>query len=329
MSDCNKVIQQNLCEDVMFRGKYCQKSCGFCSNTVEVEQIVNVDECEQTDAIHCDLSALQSFKDTIYEGQNIFSSWQGDDPCRWTYITCSDVDGQNRRVTKIYLNFAYTSYSQAMAGKIEPDFSKLRFLQDFRLSNQAGIRGQFFPEYSVLGKLTHFLIWRTSVSGTYPPEYSIWTNLKHFTGSHNEINGTIPSQFSTWKFLQRLFIGGGNLKGQLPIQFSEWRDLNIFNARSNIFTGTLPPEYSTMSKLYDLYLRENRLSGTLPPEYSTMKNMTDFVVYNAKLSGTLPPQYSTMSNSITIFQSYGNSITSNFPIEWSVWRQNNNPDVRL
>eukprot|EP01025_Chloroclados_australasicus_P037790 TRINITY_DN38650_c0_g2_i4.p1 TRINITY_DN38650_c0_g2~~TRINITY_DN38650_c0_g2_i4.p1 ORF type:complete len:293 (-),score=-15.46 TRINITY_DN38650_c0_g2_i4:653-1531(-) len=230
---CDKVFKHGLCDVYVVREKFCNKACRKCD-----DQSTMNEECSKTNAISCDVSALQSFKSTLFGGEFILSDWDGSNPCNWTYVTCSSVDGESTRVTKINLVFDDSVYANGMAGEIVPDFSKLRFLQDFRLSYQANVRGQFYPEYSVLDKLTHLLIWRTSVTGTYPHEYSVLTKLQHFTGSFNEIRGTIPVQFSSWKNLRRLFVGGNSLYGELPSEFSEWTSLRIFNARQNVLFGT-------------------------------------------------------------------------------------------
>eukprot|EP01025_Chloroclados_australasicus_P045018 TRINITY_DN4906_c0_g2_i1.p1 TRINITY_DN4906_c0_g2~~TRINITY_DN4906_c0_g2_i1.p1 ORF type:complete len:628 (-),score=41.62 TRINITY_DN4906_c0_g2_i1:262-2145(-) len=316
-SNCDVIVDSNLCQDEDIRGKYCQLSCGFCGVP---ESSTGTDECAQGDAISCDVSALQRFKSSLSQGSNILSEWEGEDPCEWKYITCSVVDGENSRVIGVDLRFSSTSsFSNDMVGQLVPEFSKLRFIEEFQLSGQKDITGILFPEYSVLQNLTTLKIYRTGISGSVPPEYSTLIKLKVFTASFNSVSGSLPVQYSNWRLIEE-FKAGENflLSGTIPAQYSVFDYMSYFDVSRNIITGSLPQVLSSWRKCCEtLGVLENQMSGTLPPHYSTMQNMRTFYFNENQFTGTLPPDYSTWTQCCEKFYVFENGLTGSLPPEYS------------
>eukprot|EP01025_Chloroclados_australasicus_P014692 TRINITY_DN1691_c0_g1_i1.p1 TRINITY_DN1691_c0_g1~~TRINITY_DN1691_c0_g1_i1.p1 ORF type:complete len:691 (+),score=30.43 TRINITY_DN1691_c0_g1_i1:288-2075(+) len=285
---------------------------------VEEPIALNAIDCNHIDALSCDVDALLAFKSAIVSEQDIFSSWIGDDPCEWRYIQCTSIDGRSHRVTKVNLDFSGSNFDNTLSGTLVKEISKLRYLTEFSLTNQEGITGQLYPEYSVLNKLVSFENWRTDVYGTLPSEYSTWTNLEDFSCSYNTISGTLPPEYSTWVMLRNIYVGVNNIKGAIPFQYSTWSSIVNFDVSGNQLSGSLPPFFSSWTQCCDDFnLNFNSLSGTLPVEYSLMAEMVEFKLAQNSISGTLPAEYSAWVKCCGRFYLYSNELTGTLPPEYS------------
>eukprot|EP01025_Chloroclados_australasicus_P016525 TRINITY_DN1831_c0_g1_i7.p1 TRINITY_DN1831_c0_g1~~TRINITY_DN1831_c0_g1_i7.p1 ORF type:complete len:523 (-),score=28.86 TRINITY_DN1831_c0_g1_i7:1015-2583(-) len=294
VSNCTAVVAAGLCEMDIAKGTYCMESCGVCphidprlsvefspssdlspsdwdlriedlrspSDTILYEPPPTSsfdDDCSQPGALKCDLDALISFKDTISQGSDLFSSWTGEDPCDWLYVTCEDIDSSHKRVSKIIMNYYRTENENKISGMIVPEFSKLRYVKVILLIYQEDITGTLPVEYNVLDKLTEFQIWGTSISGSFPVEYSSWTQLENFACSYNSMSGTIPMQWSSWDQLQYFHICcNTQLSSTLPVQLSMWVDIIKFDVSSSSFAQ------SAMHKIEDFSVYENQVVVCLP-----------------------------------------------------------------
>eukprot|EP01025_Chloroclados_australasicus_P036310 TRINITY_DN36_c0_g1_i3.p1 TRINITY_DN36_c0_g1~~TRINITY_DN36_c0_g1_i3.p1 ORF type:complete len:649 (-),score=40.91 TRINITY_DN36_c0_g1_i3:425-2371(-) len=324
-TDCNTVLDNGQCEAEGIKEVYCRLSCGYCHQVVEVSAAQpsspdqGTSDCLLSQAIDCDVDALQSFKNILSGGEQVLQSWEGEDPCKWRYIICSQVDEKHDRVTKVELDFLETDFENQLQGQLVPQFSKLRYVTLFRISGQEGISGNLYPEYSVLDQLTSFEIWRTGIVGTFPPHFSKWTNLQEFITSFNQLTGSLPEEYSVWSELEGFKIGeNANLIGTIPPHYSSWINMYDFHLSVNHFSGTLPSDFSVWSKCCEeFYVFENQLTGTIPPEYSTFKWIENFAVNENIMSGSMPPTFSTWVRCCEYFYTSENKLTGTLPVQYS------------
>jgi len=69
------------------------------------------------------MEALLSFKEGVTRGVDILSTWRGEDPCRWRYVTCDKVDGVNYRVVDLDLDFIGEIQEYGLSAVLVPEFS--------------------------------------------------------------------------------------------------------------------------------------------------------------------------------------------------------------
>jgi len=121
----------------------------------------------------------------VTRGEGLLSTWTGDNPCRWRYVTCNKVDGTNQRVVELDLSFAGDREEFMLSGVMVPEFSKLRYMSVFHLG-ALNISGSLPKEYSVLDKLQEFWAFKLELTGTIPSEYSTWSLMEYFATSENK-----------------------------------------------------------------------------------------------------------------------------------------------
>eukprot|EP01025_Chloroclados_australasicus_P051754 TRINITY_DN6033_c0_g1_i1.p1 TRINITY_DN6033_c0_g1~~TRINITY_DN6033_c0_g1_i1.p1 ORF type:complete len:321 (-),score=1.25 TRINITY_DN6033_c0_g1_i1:611-1573(-) len=264
---CRMVAKFNLCNVSVIYGTYCNKTCGLCD---DIDQ--EIEDCINPSMIECDITALTKFRDSLTAGENILSNWRGKNVCFWSYITCYKVDGKHDRVTDVLLDFWNTDEEDKMSGVLVPEFSKLRYINTFKITTQKGIKGTMYKEYSVWQDLKSFWIGLTRVSGTFPPEYSVWTNMQVFGFQYNDLSGQLPVQYSTWTKTEWFDVHWNQLAGTIPAQYSVMSLMQIFKVSRNDLKGTLPVQFSTMTRLEEFRSFGNSLSTAIPREWSTWPN---------------------------------------------------------
>eukprot|EP01025_Chloroclados_australasicus_P036309 TRINITY_DN36_c0_g1_i2.p1 TRINITY_DN36_c0_g1~~TRINITY_DN36_c0_g1_i2.p1 ORF type:complete len:657 (-),score=51.38 TRINITY_DN36_c0_g1_i2:349-2319(-) len=341
--NCNSILANGQCESEGIKGVYCQQSCGYCPGSsgtpptppapptpTQPQDLEGTSDCLQPETKECDIDALLSFKNSLSSGQQLFASWQGDDPCKWRYIKCSQVDGVHDRVTVVELEFIESDDENQLVGQLVPQFSKLRYVTEFTFSGQEGISGSLPLEYSILDKLVLFGVWRTGVVGTYPAHFSAWTNLQEFVASYNQLTGTLPEDYSAWSKLEEFIVEDNeNLIGTIPPHYSTWINMKDFHLSINHFSGTLPSEFSVWEQCCeDFYVLDNQFTGTIPSEYSTFKWIEGFAVNKNIMSGTLPATFSTWIKCCDFFYTSENKLSGTLPVQYSTMTSMDDFSVR-
>jgi len=90
--------------------------------------------CDGAEELQCDVEALSSFKNSVTRGDNLLSTWTGNNPCRWRYVTCTKIDGENLRVVELDMDFEGEREEFTLSGVMVPEFSKLRYVSEFKTS---------------------------------------------------------------------------------------------------------------------------------------------------------------------------------------------------
>ncbi|KAL6223563.1 hypothetical protein ACLB2K_006948 [Fragaria x ananassa] len=254
--------------------------------------------------------------------------WSDPDPCKWSYVGCSD----DKRVTRIQIGH------QNIQGTLSPSLQNLTQLE--RLELQWNNISGPLPSLSGLGSLQVLLLsnnlftsipsdFFTGMTSLQSVEidnnpFTAWeipqtlqnaSSLQNFSANSANITGKIPDFFNTDAFpgLVNLHLAFNYLEGQLPESFSgsEMQSLWLngqqsvgklvgsIGVLSNMTTLTEVwlhsngfsgplPDFSGLTDLRSLSLRDNLFTGPVPVSLLNLKSLESVNLTNNLLQGPMP-----------------------------------------
>ncbi|RVX06846.1 putative inactive leucine-rich repeat receptor kinase XIAO [Vitis vinifera] len=212
--------------------------------------------------------ALLEFKQGLTDPSRRFSSWVGEDCCKWRGVVCSNRSGHVIKLTLRYLDGDGTEGK--LGGKISPALLELKYLNylDLSMNNFGGIP---IPEFiGLLEKLRYLNLSGASFGGPIPPQLGNLSSLRY---SHR----SFPQWFSTptiphCSWLETLDLGFNDLGGFLPNSLGKLYNLKFLWLWDNSFVGSIPSSIGNLSYLEELYLSDNAMNGTIPEALGRLSN---------------------------------------------------------
>ncbi|KAF1893639.1 hypothetical protein Lal_00002143 [Lupinus albus] len=176
-------------------------------------------------------------------------------PCEWSGILCSLLNGTTWRVVGVDLK-------------------------------ASGIAGEIFNNFSQLTELTHLDLSRNTLSGVIPNDLRMCQKLVYLNLSHNILDGGLNLTGLTR--LRTLDLSVNRILGQVGLNFPAICDsLVTLNVSDNGFTGGIDSCFDQCHRLQYLDLSTNKLSGVLWAGFARLKQ---FSVSENYLSGVIPSQ---------------------------------------
>ncbi|KAK7354129.1 hypothetical protein VNO80_19587 [Phaseolus coccineus] len=185
-----------------------------------------------------------------------YISWNNNssNPCDWSGIDCSLLNGTTRRVVKVDI-----SYSD--------------------------IYGNIFDGFSNLTELRHLDISWNSLSGGIPEDLRMSHKLVYLNLSHNTLEGELNLKGLTQ--LQTVDLSVNRFHGELGLSFPAICDsLVTLNVSDNHLSGGIHGFFDQCLRLQYLDLSTNHLNGTLWTGFSRLR---EFSISENFLTGVVPP----------------------------------------
>ncbi|OAY77784.1 LRR receptor-like serine/threonine-protein kinase GSO1 [Ananas comosus] len=142
--------------------------------------ILTVDAVLASGCMEVERKALLTFKSGLVDPQNLLSSWEGEDCCKWRGVVCSNTTGH---VVKLNLQNSCDILSR-----------------EYCLC----LSGEINPSLLYLSNLKHLDLSMNSFIGTIPAFLGSFKNLRYLNLSHTLFDGTIPPQIGNLSKLRYL-----------------------------------------------------------------------------------------------------------------------------
>ncbi|OAY77148.1 putative LRR receptor-like serine/threonine-protein kinase [Ananas comosus] len=144
--------------------------------------ILTVDVVVASGCMEVERNALLTFKSGLVDPQNLLSSWEGEDCCKWRGVPCSNTTGH---VVKLNL--------------------RNRNSYDILVEECLCLSGEINPALLLLSKLEHLDLSMNNFSGTSIPAYlGSFENLRYLNLSYAHFSGKIPPQIGNLSKLHYL-----------------------------------------------------------------------------------------------------------------------------
>ncbi|KAK2366068.1 receptor protein EIX2 [Trifolium repens] len=233
--------------------------------------------------------ALLKFKDAIIHGNVNFTSWKGEECCKWKGISCDNLTGH---VTSLYLYpLEYT-----IGGKLDSSICELQHLTFLSL-HDIGLEGKIPKCIGSLGQLTELILPGNNFVGVIPPTLRNLSNLQILDLSNNIY--MILNDLEWLSHLSNLtYLDLSNVNLTLVgdwfssiSKFPSLSTLYLSNCGLHQFTPKSIPHMNTSinasSVLTILYLSNNELEGSIPKSFRSMYQLKHLYLNSNKLSGQL------------------------------------------
>ncbi|KAK4477318.1 hypothetical protein RD792_016535 [Penstemon davidsonii] len=288
--------------------------------------------CLQKLTINCkenEKKALLTFKEALDDPSNGLSSWNGEDCCKWSGVSCSNTTGH-----VIELNLQNT-FLYEPSGEINPSLLELKYLShlDLSMNNFGGAQIPVF--LGSFTKLRYLNFSNAFFGGKIPSNLGNlleleYLDLSFYTQETVENNIQWLSSLSSVKYL--------NLEGvdlyktssywlqiintlpsllelhmpkcqlmDLPISlpFINFTSLTVLDLSNNGFNSTIPKWIFSLKNLKSLDLSSNNLHGVLPDEISVLTSLENLdLSSNFGIEGTIPSGMGVLCNLQTLSLSY-------------------------
>ncbi|XP_020081934.1 probable LRR receptor-like serine/threonine-protein kinase At4g36180 [Ananas comosus] len=259
-------------------------------------------------------NALLTFKAGLVDPQNLLSSWERKDCCKWRGVVCSNTTGH---AMKLNLRGSYDMLSEewlCLSGEINPSLLLLSNLEHLDLSMNNFSENSIPPYMGSFKNLRYLNLSYLNLGGTIPPQIGnlsklryldlsfdptfsrntlrvddilwltrlsslkyldlSWVNLNTSTGWLHAVN-TLPS-------LKVLRLSYCSLPG-ISISLSHFNltNLNVLDLRGNSINSTLPTWLRNLTSITYLDLRFNEFHGIISDEFLHLSTLNDlFLGYN-------------------------------------------------
>ncbi|XP_059655332.1 receptor-like protein EIX2 [Cornus florida] len=282
--------------------------------------------------IESEINALIKFRGSLIDNSNHLSSWDGEDCCTWTGVSCSNRTG---KVVKLDL------HNMHLQGQINPSILNLSHLHYIDLSNNDFSGTQILKFLGSLTNLRHLNLSNAALGGKIPRQFGNLSSLQYldlhmnsFDGpipdtlerlssleildlSSNSFLGSIPSEMGNATRLTFLDLSNNELEGEVPRTLMNLCNLHIFDLSNNKFRGNIPilggnTSTCLRSKLKELRLGSNQFSGFLPNQLGEFENLEYLLLYSNSFSGPIPASLGRLS-SLKWLDFSDNQLNGNIP----------------
>ncbi|RVX06766.1 LRR receptor-like serine/threonine-protein kinase FLS2 [Vitis vinifera] len=305
--------------------------------------------CTVTDCGGCiepEKVALLEFKQGLTDPSRRFSSWVGEDCCKWRGVVCSNRSGHVIKLTLCYLDGDGTEGK--LGGKISPALLELKYLNylDLSMNNFGGIP---IPEFiGSLEKLRYLNLSGASFGGPIPPQLGNLSSLRYLDLKEyfNESNQNDLHWLSGLSSLRHLNLGGVDLSqaaaywlqavsklpslSELHLPACALEDLPPSLPFSNLITslsvidlshnGSIPSSIGNLSYLEELYLSDNAMNGTIPEALGRLSKLVAIEISENPLTGVVTEAQFSNLMSLMEFSNYRVtprvSLVFNISPEW-------------
>ncbi|XVE78275.1 hypothetical protein DITRI_Ditri13aG0131700 [Diplodiscus trichospermus] len=275
-----------------------------------------------------EVETLLKWKDSLdNNSQTLFSSWVGNNPCRWVGIICNKAGSiTNLTIADYGLRLRGTLYSlnfcsflnltwlhlsnNSLYGPIPSHIGslpKLLYL-DLSYNNFSGI---IPPEIGLLESVQIIALMANELSGSIPQEIGRLSSVSSIYFYLNSLSGSIPASIGSLHNLYRLDLSSNRLNGSIPEEVGMLRSLILLDFSGNNLIGHIPPSIGNISNLRYLFIRENHLSGPIPPILSNLTYAEYFQLSDNHLSGRLPDLC--LGRLLAYFTLHNNNLTGQIP----------------
>ncbi|XP_020080345.1 probable LRR receptor-like serine/threonine-protein kinase At4g36180 [Ananas comosus] len=142
--------------------------------------ILAIDTVVASGCMEIERNALLTFKAGLVDPQNLLSSWEGVDCCKWRGVVCSNITGH---VVKLSLRGSY----------------------DILYGEWSCLSGEINPSLLLLSNLEHLDLSMNNFSeNSIPPYLGSFKNLRYLNLSYLNFGGTIPPQIGNLSKLRYL-----------------------------------------------------------------------------------------------------------------------------
>ncbi|WVZ91881.1 hypothetical protein U9M48_037994 [Paspalum notatum var. saurae] len=283
--------------------------------------VISTRQTPTSACIAAERDALAAFNSSITDPHGRLSSWQGENCCDWSGVTCHKKTGH-----VIQLDFA----EYALQGEINPSLAGLTKLIYLNLS-QNDFGGASIPEFIGSFKVLRYLdLSSASFGGPVPPQLGNLTRLQYLNLSDSYLatihNFRWVSKLTSLRYLdlswlylaasvdwlqavnmlpllQVLRFNDASLHATdlncLPrVNFTTLKHLGL-KSNSNL-NSYLPSWIWNLSSLSELDLSGCGLSGRIPYELGKLTSLKFLSLADNKLEGVVPRSVSSLCNSVHI-----------------------------
>ncbi|KAK2420137.1 receptor protein EIX2 [Trifolium repens] len=222
--------------------------------------------------VETERQALLKFKDALIHGRGNFTSWKGEECCKWEGISCDNLTGH---VTSLTLQFLeYT-----IGGKLDSSICELQHLTSLILDFIV-LEGKIPKCIGSLGQLTVLSLSGNNFVGVIPPTLRNLSNLQTLDLSYNSyiILNDLEwlSHLSNLTSLDLSYVNltlVGDWFSSIS-KFPSLSDLYLVNCGLHQFTPKYIPHMNTSvnvsSVLTTLDLSNNELQGIIPKSFRSL-----------------------------------------------------------
>ncbi|XP_048138605.1 MDIS1-interacting receptor like kinase 2-like [Rhodamnia argentea] len=245
--------------------------------------------------------ALLNWKSTLdNRSQALLSSWQGNNPCRFTGVAC-DYHGA---IAHVNLS------SLGLGGTLDGlDFLRLTGVVSFDLSNNS-IHGSIPSSIGNLSKLNYLDLCPNKLSGNIPASIGMLGSLHSLFLCENQLSGPIPSTIGRLTSLIELELSTTKLTGSIPRSIGNLTSLSLLYLYQNELSGHIPLEIGRLTSLIELDLSENKFTGSIPHSIRNLTSLSLLHLFENGLSGPIPSEIGRLASLIELDLSKNRLISS-------------------
>ncbi|KAG6510957.1 hypothetical protein ZIOFF_029004 [Zingiber officinale] len=239
-----------------------------------------------------------------------FSSWTGDDCCRWKGVTC---DNATDRITELDLSFSH------LVGQIPESLGNdLAHLVSLNLSYN-DISGRIPESLGKLVRLQEVRLYDNHISGQIPEAIGNLQNLRVLHLELNSITGQIPRTMGDLCNLTELDLSSNNITGRIPESLGKLVKLQEVRLFDNLISGQIPETIGNLPNLRVMHLEGNSITGQIPRTMGDLCNLTELDLSSNNITGRIPESLWKLGKlqenlpNLRVLHLEGNSITGQIP----------------
>ncbi|OAY76721.1 Somatic embryogenesis receptor kinase 1 [Ananas comosus] len=166
--------------------------------------ILAIDTIVASGCMEIERNALLTFKAGLVDPQNLLSSWEGKDCCKWRGVVCSNTTGH---VMKLNLRGSYDMLSEewlCLSGEINPSLLLLSNLEHLDLSMNNFSENSIPPYLGSFKNLRYLNLSNLYFGGTIPPQIGNLSKLRYLDLSFDSTSSGITLRVDDILWLTRL-----------------------------------------------------------------------------------------------------------------------------
>ncbi|CAL9089382.1 unnamed protein product, partial [Musa acuminata var. zebrina] len=277
--------------------------------------------------IESERRALLDIRSDMYDSGEIFSTWIGEDCCRWRGVAC---DNTTSHVIKLDLHYPYTRHSytddwdaddnirfmlkEMGASKVNPALRDLKHLKYLDLSMN-NFFGSHIPHMiASLVHLEYLNLSNAMFDGLIPPQLGNLSNLHYLDLGGCGVNDLRAddldwlSRISSLKYVDMSSVNLSKATNWLH-QVNSIPSLEVLD----LSCWSLQVTLGALSNLKELYLLDNRLEGEIFGMKMNVSSGLKHLDLKNKISGQIPEIIGNLTN-LKYLDLSSNNITRGIPI---------------